>query len=289
MKRLLGEPLLHFLLLGAAIFAVFAVVSADDETRDAIIVVSQERIESLALNFARSWRRPASAQELDGLIEDYVREEIAVREATALALDRDDSVIRRLLRQKLEFVADNLAAQVEPSEEQLQSYLREHAERFRREPSISFSHVYLDPQRRGEALASDAAQLREQLNGATVDMSTVGDITSLEAHFTDVPPSAIAQMFGEPFAAALLALDTGRWSTPIASGYGTHLVYVSASEPGADPALQQVREAVRREWMNARRKAAVDQFYLQLQQRYRVSIERPDPAIGADRLADLRP
>jgi parvulin-like peptidyl-prolyl isomerase len=289
MKRLLREPLLHFLLLGAVIFAVFAVVSADDnEARDAI-VVTQGRIESLALNFARAWRRPATAQELDGLIGDYVREEIAVREATALALDRDDSVIRRLLRQKLEFVADNLVAQAEPSEEQLQRYLREHAERFRSEPNISFSHVYLDPQRRGEALASEAAQLREQLNSATVEVSTAGDVTSLEAEFTAVPPSAIAQIFGEPFAAALLALDTGRWSAPIASAYGTHLVYVSASEPGADPALQQVREVVRREWMNARRKAAIDQFYLQLQQRYRVSIERADPAIGADTLADLRP
>lgn len=288
MKRLLGEPLLHFLLLGAAIFAVFAVVSADDETRDAI-VVTQDRIENLALNFARAWRRPATAQELDGLIEDYVREEIAVREATALALDRDDSVIRRLLRQKLEFVADNLVAQAEPSEEQLQSYLREHAESFRSEPSISFSHVYLDPQRRGEALANDAAQLREQLNSAPVDVSALGDVTSLEAHFTAVPPRAIAQIFGEPFAAALLALDPGRWSAPIASAYGMHLVYVSAREPGADPALQQVREEVRREWMNARRKAAIDQFYLQLQQRYRVSIERPDPASGADKLADLRP
>jgi hypothetical protein len=114
------------------------------------IVVTQGRIENLAATFARTWRRPPSAGELSSTVQDYVREEAAVREALALGLDRDDTVIRRRLRQKLEFIAEGVAAQAEPTEEDLQTYLEAHAEAFASEPRFTFSHVYLSAERRGQ-------------------------------------------------------------------------------------------------------------------------------------------
>lgn len=299
MQRLLKEPLLHFLLLGAAIFAVFEAVSpANSDTAGeaaAEIVVSQARVDALTEKFVRTWQRPPSAQEVDGLIQDYVREEAAVREATALGIDRDDTVIRRLLRQRLEFITEDVATLAEPTDADLAAYLRDHAEDFRGEDRVSFSHVYFDPQRRGAALAADAAQLRARLNAQPVPaqadaerLADLGDASLLERQFTDLPLSMAARMFGEAFAAALREQPPGQWSAPVASEYGEHLVYVTALTPGRIPELAEIRDAVQREWATARRRAALDAFYADLLQRYRVTVERSETKAGADQLAEWR-
>lgn len=297
MKRFLSEPLLHFLLLGAAIFAVFDSVSengVDTAIEQDAIVVTQAKIESLTDKFTRTWQRSPSEAELNGLIQDFIREEIAVREAAALGIDRDDTVIRRLLRQRLEFVTEDVAALAEPSEAQLNEYLREHADDFRTEPRISFSQIFFDSQRRGDTLAADAEQLRTRLNSGNgqdsvelSELSDLGDATLLERQFTALSLGAAAQLFGEPFAKALGTLQPGQWSTLITSAYGEHLVYVSDTVPGSVPSLAQVREAVRREWINARRTEVLDAFYAALLQRYRVTVDMPPSKRGDDQLAEL--
>lgn len=299
LKRLLTEPLLHFLLLGAAIFVVFDGVPNDAPDEPGDIVVTQARIDGLAEKFSRTWQRPPSEAELNGLIQDFVREEVAVREAAALGIDRDDTVIRRLLRQRLEFVTEDLAALSEPSEAELSAYLRDHIEDFRTETRISFSQIFFDPQRRGAALAADAAQLRARLNGGqssvvepAINLAELGDATLLERQFTALPLNDVAQIFGDRFAEGLRAQAPGQWSAPIASAYGQHLVYVSEITPGSVPALNEVRDAVHREWVNERRAAALDAFYATLLQRYRVTVDRPpsqhQPQPGDDQLAELR-
>jgi hypothetical protein len=297
MKRFVKEPLLHFLLLGAAIFAVYEGVSPSDlgaVTGLDAIVVSQARIEGLRDKFTRTWHRSPNETELNGLIQDFVREEVAVREAAALGIDRDDSVIRRLLRQRLEFVTEDVATLAEPSEAQLISYLRDHADDFRAEPRISFSQIFFDPQRRGDALAANAEQLRTRLNAGNrrtpvevTELAELGDATLLEHQFTALPLSAVAQMFGEAFAEVLRAQAPGQWSAPIASAYGEHIVYVSETTPGTAPALEQVREAVRRDWVNARRTEVLDAFYAALMQRYRVTVYMPPSKTGDDQIAEL--
>jgi hypothetical protein len=128
MKQILREPLLHFLLLGAAIFAVYSFVSRDKASEPGEIVITPGKIENIVTTFARTWQRPPTEDELRGLIQDYVREEAAYREALALGLDRDDTIVRRRLRQKLEFVFDDLAAQVEPTDADLQAHLQAHTD-----------------------------------------------------------------------------------------------------------------------------------------------------------------
>lgn len=296
-KRFLKEPLLHFLLLGAAIFVVFDSVSRQAADEPDEIVVTQAKIETLADKFARTWQRPPNDAELNGLIQDFVRDEVAVREAAAMGLDRDDTVIRRLLRQRVEFVTEEAVVLAEPGDAELNAFLVEHEEDFRSDRLITFSHVFLDPQRRADSLAADAALLRARLNTAggqipVTDLAELGDATLLERQFTEIPIDDVAQMFGAGFADALSSQAPGQWSAPIVSAYGQHLVLVSDIIPGAVPALADVRDAVRREWVNARRIAALDQFYAALLQRYRVTVDMPQsrhqPPPGDDRLAELR-
>ncbi len=277
MKRLLGEPLLHFVLLGAAIFVAYRLTATDPAGGSQDIVVTQGRIASLAEGFARTWQRPPTQDELDGLVRDYLREEVAYREALALGLDRDDTIIRRRLRQKLEFVADDLAAQAEPTDDELLAYLNAHPDAFRIEGRLTFSHVYLDPDRHGDRLADEAAKLLTALDraGPAADIAGLGDATMLERTFEDVTPGDIATQLGDAFAAKLGGLPVGRWQGPIESAYGAHLVIVRDRTEGRLPALDEARDAVRREWANARRLEITEAYYRKLLEGYKVTTESP--------------
>ena len=292
MKRLLREPLVHFLLLGAAIFAVSQWTAGRAATKPGQIVVTQGHIDSLATGFGRTWQRPPTTAELEGLVRDYIREEIYAREAIAIGLDKDDTIIRRRLRQKLEFVSEDVAAQAEPTDEQLGEYLKEHPDAFRTERRFTFSQVYLNPRRHGENLGGDTAQMLAQLRqaGNTVDVSTLGDSLLLDYQFDALPAGEVAKLFGAKFTLELGELPAGQWQGPIESGYGVHLVRISERTEGRMPALEQVREAVRREWANARRVEANEKFYQALLARYTVTIEAQHPAENTDKkqLANAR-
>jgi len=288
MKRLLKEPLLHFVLLGAAIFAVYGLASKRTLDAPDQIVVTQGQIERLAAGFARTWQRPPTDEELEGLIQDYIREEVYSREALDLGLDRDDTIIRRRLRQKMEFVSEDIASQTEPTEDDLRTYLTEHPEAFRVERRFTFGHVYLNPERRGENLDRDAALLLAQLNQAGSDSgdSALGDPFLLEHKFEAVPASEVAAQFGESFTAQLGELPTGLWQGPVESGFGFHLIFIGERTEGRVPGLEEVRDAVHREWANVKRLNANELFYQEFLKRYAVTIERPmtpgaDPKLAA--------
>lgn len=278
MKPVFKEPLLHFLLLGAAIFVAYGFVSKRGTLEPGKIVITQGQIEHLATGFAKTWQRPPTEEEMAGLIRDHVREEVFCREAVALGLDQDDTVIRRRLRQKMEFVSDDIASQTEPTDADLTTYLQAHPDTFRVEPRITFQQVYLNPQKHGDKLAQDAAQLLVRLNqdGDKADIAALGDSLLLEHDFTATPAGEIAKQFGDEFATKLDELQAGQWQGPIESGYGVHLVKISARSEGSLPALVDVRDAVRREWDNARRLETNEAFYQNLLKHYKVSIEQPE-------------
>lgn len=289
MKRFIREPLLHFLLLGALIFAAFKIISGDDASRPSKIVVTQGRIESLAVAFARTWRRPPTTAELEGLVRDYVREELYAREAMALGLDKDDTIIRRRLRQKLEFISEDVANQVDPSEEQLRAHLTQHPDVFRTDRRFTFDQVYLNPQQRGRNLERDAAQMLAQLQqtGRKADVASLGDSLMLDYEFNAISAGEVAKQFGEKFAAKLGELPVGQWQGPIESGYGAHLVLLRQRTQGQIPVLEEVRDAVRSAWANAHRVEASEKFYQNLLKRYHVTIEESQPADDAKKLAQV--
>ncbi len=285
----MAEPLLHFFLLGGLIFAAYATISGQDALGQDTIVVTRGKLEELEASFARSWHRQPNEAELKHLISDYVREEIAVREAEALGMDRDDAVIRRRLRQKVEFVNEDRAGLAEPDDTQLQDFLQDHAEAYRIEPRFSFSQIYFNPKRKGIDAASDAYKLRDRLNaqGGSVDPIRLGDATALDHQFSGLPLSEVKQLFGEPFAMALRELEPGCWVGPVDSGYGKHLVFIHERIEGGLPKLEQVRDAVRRDWITARQTDAIEQFYAARLPRYTVRIDSPKPQTDGQQAATL--
>jgi hypothetical protein len=276
--RVIREPLFHFLVLGAAIFAAHGFMTRHKTDKPGEIVVTQAAIENLATGFTRTWQRPPTEDELQGLVRDYIREEAAYREALALGLDRDDMIVRRRLRQKLEFVSDGLATRTEPSDAELQSFLQAHKESFLTEPLFSFQQVYFNPQLRGENLRRDVARALDDLQhpSSSVNKNELGDPFLLERTFENVPLPDLKKTFGDQFASAISALPVRSWQGPIESGYGVHLVYVTKHADSHLPALTEVREHVRREYLDAKRTEATDKFYEALLSRYSVRIEPPE-------------
>ncbi len=286
-KRILCEPLLHFLLLGALLFLLYGIVEKR-EVEQGKIVVTQGKIEQLASTFTRTWQRSPTQEELEGLIRDYVREEVYCRQALALGLDREDIVIRRRLRQKMEFLTDDVAAQMEPTDAQLNAYLKQHSGAFRTERSFSFKQVYLNPEKHGKQLAQDAAQLLTKLNQSKdqTDLASMGDSFLLDSRFESATESQISKQFGEQFVAKLSELTPGKWEGPIESGYGAHLVLISERTEGRLPPLNEVRDQVRREWANEQRLEANEKFYQSLLKNYVVEIE-PTPQEKQEKMARM--
>jgi len=270
LKRLLREPLLHFAVIGVILFGI-SVAWKKSEPSPSVIALSEGDIKNLAQLLERTWRRPPTAQELNGLIAGRVREEVLYREAQALGLNNDDPVIRQRMVQKIDFLTDDLAARRDPTDAELQTFLDQNIKDYEIEPRLSLRQVFFKAERSGEAVKDDAAAALIQLkSGAAPD--TLGDTTILPLTINNEPPSTIARQFGRQFADAISDATLNTWLGPIRSAYGSHLVLVTARTPARKPALADVRKAVERDWRTAQRLAARDAFYARLRQKYQVTV-----------------
>ena len=269
-KKLWREPLLHFLLIGLALFVYYDLAGDDVEVPPKRIHVERGQVEQLAANFERTWSRPPTADELDKLIESYVREEVFYREALAMGLDRDDPMVRRRLRMKLEFMLEDLATQ-DVDDAALGAYLQQNADEFRSETAVSFRHVFLDPARRPQ-LDADAAELLARLN-AGADSGSLGDPTLTPRVFERARQSEIVRQFGEEFADDIARLATGDWRGPVYSPFGAHLVKIEGRVDARLPALGEIREQVLREYQADQRRQQKDLVYERLRETYEISVD----------------
>jgi len=278
--RILREPLLHFFLLGAGFFALFAWLRGPVTATPDRIDVDAPRIEQLAQGFTRTWQRPPTQRELAALVEEFVREEVYYREAVAMGLDRDDTIVRRRMRQKLGFLSEDLAPVAEPDDAALARHLAAHIDTYRIEPRMALRQVFLSRDRRGAAALGDAQALLARLV-ADPAAEVAGDGSMLPASLPLSSSSEIARVFGEAFATATAELAPGQWAGPVESGFGLHLVLVESREEGRDPSLAEVRDALRDDWQTAERAAANEAFYQRLREHYQVRVDEAALQSGA--------
>lgn len=273
MRKLLREPLLHFLFIGAALFVIFDLVNERmTGNADTQIIVSAGRIEQLENIFTKTWQRPPTTQELKGLIDDFILEEIYYRQAVAMGIDRDDTVIRRRLRQKFEFLTDDLAGTAVPSDEDLASYLAANPEAFMRDTTYTFEQVYISSVHPDVDMESYVgSQLSALRDGKKVE----GSSGLLPAFFDTTPSRVVDANFGAGFSASLNLLPLGEWQGPIESGLGLHLVRIESRVEGVLPDLAEIRPLVGREWAHQKRIDTRQMINEQLLKDYEVVIEWP--------------
>ncbi len=272
-RRLLREPLVHFLLLGALLFLAYgwlnrAGLAAPDE-----IVVSRSQVEGLVMQFERVWQRAPTAQERQALIDSWVRDEVFYREALAMGLERDDPVVRRRLSQKVQFILDTGTDTGAPTDAELQAWLDTHADRYRTEATYALRQAFFDPARHGERFESVISEARRALAAGR----PAGDATMLPAEIAG-RAADVERQFGAEFEQALRTLPVGGWQGPVPSAFGLHLVELTARTDSRAATLAEVRPEVARDLMEARAESAQEALYQDLRAKYSVQIEPEAPA-----------
>ncbi len=271
MPAFLREPLLHFFLLGGLLFVLYGALNRDALRAPDEIVVDQARMDALQAVFERTWQRPPNAAELRDLVDGWIREEILYREGVAAGLDQDDTVVRRRVVQKMQFMSEGMATAVAPDGAELDAWLQSHADAYRLSPRYTLEQVYFDPRRHGEDLQAriDTA-LAALRDGRGRD---VGDTTLLPKRMEGASAEEYQRIFGGGFAEGLAALPEGEWAGPVASGYGRHLVRIESRTPGRMPTLAEVRPQVERDLTRARSDEVAETLYQGLRARYTVVLE----------------
>ena len=289
--KLLREPLLHFVLIGAAIYLLYGAFAeplpeADDKT----IVVTAGEIEWMQTSWQKRWNRPPTDKELDGLVQQFIRETVLYREALTMGLNQHDQVIRRRLAQKLEFLAKDLVSLTPPTDEELQVYFDRHRDRYQVPTLYTFTQVFIDPDKRGDATLGDAAAIKDKLiaeGDAIENPGALGDDFMLQNYYPEKDRLEIQKSFGSGFTESLTGLSPGQWHGPVLSGYGTHLVYVhSVIEPPA-PVFADVAERVTQDWRMERSEELNEQFYTTLRDTYTVVIEQPEQPAAGEKVAKV--
>lgn len=282
-KALLREPLLHFLLLGVALFAVSRFVEpASDRTAPSHqIVMTLDDLRQLQIGFAAQWQRAPTEPEMLALIENRIKEEILYREALAMGLDKDDTIVRRRMAQKMEFLAEDVSGSHEPTAEELRAYFEKNRRMFSQPARVTFRHLYFSPDKRGKSAWSDANAALAKLAGKPATWpgaAALGDPFMFQDYMADRTPEQIAKDFGPPFAKALFAQKPGAWTGPIESGYGWHLVFVDTLIPESASAFEEVEPDVKTAFLASRKAEAWDKAYRQMRAKYELLLPAPPEA-----------
>ena len=285
MKRLLREPLVHFLLIGAALFGIykFTPAAGTSSAPPREIRLTLDELAQLALLFQSQWRRPPTPQELERLVENKVQQEILYREALAMGLDRDDEIVKRRMAQKMQFLAEDVAAAREPTTAELRSWFEQNSGRFAQPPRLSFRHLYFSPDRRGARANEDAAQALAKLAGQPVDTKAAAGLADpfmFQDYYRDRAPDYLGKELGPQFALAVAKLPPGSWQGPIASGFGWHLVFVDTAIPGRVPPFEEIEPDVKIAWLAEQKALAWQKAYKDMRTKYTVLL--PGPPGGAD-------
>jgi peptidyl-prolyl cis-trans isomerase C len=257
-KQWLREPLLQFLLIGLALFAVQRAVPPGrvDQTDRKRIVLTEDDVSQLTLMWQAQGQPPPAPEEMQGLLESRIREEVLYREALAMGLDKDDTIVKRRMVQKMDFLAEDLSDLREPSREELKEWFAKNAGRFTVPGRISFRHLYFSFDKHGEKTAAAAAAALKQVAGkpsASSEAAALADPFMFLDYYGDRPFDYIAKTFGPKFARALFELKAGSWQGPIESGYGWHLVFIDSLTPGRLPEFEEVEDDVKTAWVDEQR------------------------------------
>ena len=292
LKRWLREPLLHFLLLGLVLFAAYAYMQRGRGGVESSkqIALSLDDLRTMDMYFESQWHRQPTPAEFQAMVEDKVREEVLYREALAIGLDKDDTIVKRRMAQKMQFLAEDVAAAHEPSTAELKDWFEKNSNKFALPSRYSFRHLYFSPDKRGKNAQDDAAKALAKIAGQPEDSKlalSLADPFMFQDYYGDRAPNALAKEFGPQFVVALEKLKPGSWQGPIESGYGWHLVYIDTVIPGRIPAFEEMEPDVKTAWLAEQKQQAWQKAYQAMRSKYAVLL--PDPSAQPPAITPPKP
>ena len=271
-KRWLREPLFHFTLIGFALFIAYSLVAPKAPRASSNrIELTTDDLNQLQMSWAAQWQRPPTADEMRGLIDERIRQEILFREGLALGLDQGDEIVKRRIAQKMEFLAEDVSTVSAPTAADLKAWFDKNASRFLLPGLITFRHLYFSPDTRGQKAKDAAARALEKLSGNSAATPVTGDRFMFQDYYADTSREQVAKVFGSQFAETIFTLKSGAWHGPIESGLGWHLVRIEALTPGRVPAFEEVDAAqLKSEWLSDQRAESKRQSFEVMKRRYEV-------------------
>lgn len=288
--KIFREPLIHFLLLGGLFFAIHAwrqdrAANGAASDHGKRIEINAATITRLREGWTRQFQRTPNVDDMRGMVEAHIREEVLCREALLLGLDLDDTIVRRRMAQKMEFLTQDIATAATPDEADLKKFFAQQAERYAQPPQVSFRHVYFSRAKRGAKLEADVKEALTALLNPAVSDESFGDSFLQGFEFKDQEGQDLISIFGREFANSVIEAPLDTWSGPITSSYGVHLVRVISRSELRPVELAAVRDAVLRDFLDERRKTANDEVLTRMKQHYEIVIDEaalkdatPDPA-----------
>ena len=285
-RRWAREPLLHFLLIGAALFVAYHWLNPSAANLDTSrrIELTDDDIRQLEISWTAQWQRPPTPDEMHNLVEDKVRQEILYREGLALGLDRGDTIVKRRLAQKVEFLTDDVSALRDPSLDELKKWYAKNGSQFALPSRITFRHLYFSPDTRGAHARDAAASALEKLadkSAATIDLTTLGDPFMFQDHYGESTPDQVANVFGTKFVEELFKLKPGEWNGPVESGLGWHLVWVESITPGRAPEFEEVDiSQIKSQWLSAQRAETKRKLFAAMRARYEIILPHGPQSIA---------
>jgi peptidyl-prolyl cis-trans isomerase C len=279
-KGLLREPLVHFLLIGLALFAVYAALQRGPGHKGTsyLIELTEDDLRQLQIGFTAQWGRPPTKQEIAGLVKSKVREEILYREALALGLDKEDTIVKRRMAQKMEFLGEDVSNLREPRQEELRAWYEKNSQQFVLPSLVTFHHLYFSPDKRGAKAREDAAQVLRKIAGKAEESpatAKLADRFMFQDYYADRSREQLANVFGTNFAHSVFELKSGSWQGPIESGYGWHLIWIDAARSGRTPAFEEVEPEVKTAWLADQKAIEWEKAYAKMRAKYDVVAPQP--------------
>jgi peptidyl-prolyl cis-trans isomerase C len=280
LRRWLSEPLLQFLLIGAVLFLGYWALHPGPEAGrlSTRIELTEDDLRQMSVARLAQGRSAPTPEQMASLVDMRVREEILYREALALGLEKGDTIVKRRLAQKMEFLFEDVSALREPTREELTAWFEKNSDRFALPPRASFRHLYFSPDRRGPRAREDAAGALDTLRGKPArpqEGAAGADPFMFQGYYADRSFEEIAKLFGPSFADTLLQQQPGSWQGPIESGYGWHLVWVDSLTPRRVPAFEEVETEAKTEWIADQRVETRRRAYEAMKARYEVVLPAP--------------
>jgi hypothetical protein len=279
-RRWLREPLVHFLLIGMALFVGYRALNPSPEAgvQSNRIELTEDDLRQMSVAWLAQGRPAPTPEQMGHLVEQKVREEILYREALALGLDKDDTIVKRRLAQKMEFLAEDLSALREPTGIELEAWFQNNSERFALPPRVSFRHLYFSPDRRGPQARTDSEQVLGTITHEPADTPTaaLADPFMFQDTYGDRAPEQLVGLFGLNFAQEIFKLKPGSWQGPIESGYGWHLVWIDSLAPKRVPAFEEIEAQVKTAWIEEQRAEFKRQAFEGMRARYEIFLPAPE-------------
>jgi peptidyl-prolyl cis-trans isomerase C len=273
------EPLVHFLLIGAALFAVYGFLHHGQSANvNHQIVLTLDDLRQLEVSFVSQWHRQPSPEEFTGLVESHIREEVLYREGLAMGLDKDDTIVKRRMAQKVEFLSEDVATAHEPTTGELKDWFAKNGQKFALPNRATFRHLFFGFDRRGQNAQMDALSALAKLSGKPEDLplgKSLADPFMFQDYYGDRAPDQLAKEFGPVFTEGLFELKPGSWQGPIESGYGWHLIWIESIVPGRVPNFEEVEPDVKTAWLADQKAEQWRKAYAKMRAKYEVLVPKP--------------